>query len=138
MNVFKHFSFKPNFLSKLSPRQDNESIFSSMSNSPTVLTERFNELFENEWSLAFKELSKIIGEKASVRHLLWIIAVCTHFAIFRDRVIPDQSRLSPIFRKLELFREFYGFNLNRKLIRFSTLLHFIEEKRLKVSVRFGQ
>ena len=76
LSSLNYFSFKPNYLSKLSPKQDKELVFGSMSNSPTVLTERFSELFENQWSVAFTELSKVIGGKAAVRHLLWIVAVC--------------------------------------------------------------
>ena len=78
-SVFFFCSFKPNYLSKLSPKEDKEFVFGSISNSPTVLTERFGELFDKERAAAFTELSKIIGEKAAIRHLLWIIAVYEYF-----------------------------------------------------------
>ena len=68
-------SFKPNYLSKISPTEEQEFVFGSVSNSPTVLTERFRDLYDKERAAAFSELSQILGEKATIRHLLWIIAV---------------------------------------------------------------
>lgn len=46
-----------------------------VSNSPAVLAHKFTELYKSEWKAAHEELTVILGDKQSIRHMLWIIAV---------------------------------------------------------------
>ncbi|KAL4230985.1 hypothetical protein ACF0H5_011358 [Mactra antiquata] len=45
-----------------------------VSHSPGVLAEMFTSLYKNEYKTAFEELEHTLGDKQTVRHMLWIIA----------------------------------------------------------------
>ena len=59
--------------SKLNDRNPNIADLSD-SNRPTKLAEKYNELYDNEWTDALEELDSM-GEEAAIRVLLHIIEV---------------------------------------------------------------
>lgn len=63
MTTLRHRGGKPDY----------ETVF--VSNSPAVLADKFTDLYKNEWKAAHAELEVVLGDKQTIRHMLWIIAV---------------------------------------------------------------
>ena len=60
---------------KTTPRRAGDDEEARVTETAAHLADRFTDLHKTHWKAAHEELSHVLGDKQTVRHLLWIIAV---------------------------------------------------------------